>query len=329
MWRPGNVDRPTGIFIGLVVISLVLITLDLRAQGDGLGSTLRDGTQTLFAPVQTVFVTVGRPIADFLEAAADLFSLREENRRLREEIAALEAELRETESIRIRVRELEALVGLDPPEGVDTVAARVLAVGVSEFDHMRVIDKGSNDGIGLDMPVLDEGGLIGRIVAVTAETARVELITDPTMVIAVRVERTGETGVLRGRGGGDMELEMFDTDTAVVANDLLVTADGRFPAGIPVAYVLESARSEVGFALRTRATPAAGITRIDFVKVLLFTRDDAVVAGFEGGDRLPTPVPLDPGGPTEGGPDASSTTTTTTTLPPGSTTTTTAPGIEP
>ncbi len=328
MWRPRNVDRPTGVFIGLVVISLVLVTFDLRAEGAGLGSTLRDGTQALFSPVQSAFVAVGRPVADFLDAASDLFSLREENRRLRDEVAGLEAQVRESESIRIRVRELEALLGVDPPEGIDTIAARVLAIGVSEFDHLRVIDKGSNDGVGLDMPVVDEGGLVGRVVAVTGETARVILITDPTMVIAVRVERTGETGVLRGRGSGPMTLEMFNTDAAVVAGDLLVTADGRFPAGIPVAEVLESARSEVGFALRSTASPAAQITRVDFVRILVFTRDDAVVEGFEGGNRLPLQPPADPSGPAEGETETPpTTTTTTTTTVPGSSTT--APGIEP
>jgi rod shape-determining protein MreC len=326
MWRPSNVDRPTGIFIGLIVISLALVTLDLRAQGAGLGSTLREGTQTVFTPVQRAFSAASRPVVDFFESVSDLFSLRDENRRLRDEIATLEAEVQETESIRIRVRELEALLDISAPEEVDTVAARVLAIGVSEFDHLRVIDKGSGDGIGLDMPVLDEGGLIGRVEAVTDSVARVILITDPTLVIAVRVERTGETGVLKGRGSGPMNLEMFDRDTAVVEGDLLITADGRFPAGIPVAVVLEPARSEVGF-LRTTARPAAAITRIDFVKVLLWTRDDAIVEGFEGGDRLPTAVPLEPSGPNEGETDLGPTTTsTTTTTIPG---TTTLPGIEP
>jgi len=162
---------------------------------------------------------------------------------------------------------------------------------------------------------------------VTDSVARVILITDPTVVVAVRVERTGETGILRGRGSGPMVLEMFNKDAAVVPNDLLVTADGRFPAGIAVAVVREAARSEVGFALRTTADPAAAITRIDFVKVLVFTRDVAVIEGFEGADRLPTPVPLEPTAPAEGETDTAptSSTTTTTTIPG----TTTVPGIEP
>jgi len=319
MWRPGNLDRTTGIFIGLIVFCLAMVTIDLRASGDGLGATLRDGTQAAFAPVQRAVATATRPMADFFENISDMFSLRQENLQLRQRVAELERELQETESLQVRVSELEALLGIQPPQDLDTIAAQVLAVGVSEFDHVRVIDKGSDDGVGVDMPVVDEAGLVGRVVAVTGSVARVRLITDPTMRIAVRVERTGETGVLTGRGSGAMRLELFGTNTAVVEGDLLVTADGRFPAGIAVARVTRAARSEVQFSLVTEAEPVAGVTRVDFVKVLVFTRDEAGVDDLDDLERLPTQVPLDPGGPAEGEgeeppPTTTSTTTTTTTI---------------
>ena len=218
--------------------------------------------------------------------------------------------------------ELEALLGIEPPQDLDAVSAQVLAVGVSEFDHTRVIDRGTDDGVGLDMPVVDESGLVGRVVAATGSVAKIRLITDPTTHVAVRVERTGETGVLTGRGSGPMILELFNTDAAVVEGDLLVTADGRFPAGIPVARVTQAARSEVGFALRTTAAPVAGVTRIDFVKVLIFTRDQPGVDDLEDLERLPTQVPPDPADPAEGESDEAPPTTTTTT----STTSTTIAG---
>lgn len=324
MWRPSNLDRPTGMFIGLIVLSLALVTIDLRASGEGIGSTLRDGTQAAFAPVQEVVATVTRPFADFFENISDMFSLRGENLALRERVSELERELQETESLQVRVSELEALLGIQPPEGLDSVSAQVLAVGVSEFDHIRVIDRGTDDGVGLDMPVINEAGLVGRVVAVTGSVARIRLITDPTMRIAVRVERTGETGFLTGRGGGAMSLQLLSIDASVVEGDLLVTADGRFPAGIAVARVTKAARSEVGYSLQTDAEPVAGVTRIHFVKVLIFTRDEAGVDDLEDADRLPTQVPADPGDPTEGGPDDPLPTTTTTTSAT-TTTTTTAP----
>jgi len=313
MWRPGNIDRPTGVFVGLLVLSLALVTVDLRASGGGLGTTLRDGAQTLFAPVERVVASATRPVADAFENLSNLFSLSADNQRLRAQVADLERQLQETESLQVRVSELEALLGVDPPAGLDSIAAQVLAVGVSEFDQVRVIDKGSDDGVGIDMPVVDEGGLIGRVVAVTGSVSRVRLITDPTIHIAVRIERTGETGVLTGRGSGPMVLELFNTDAAVVEGDLLVTADGRFPAGIPVARVRTAARAEVGFSLRTTADPVAGLTSIDFVRVLVFTRDEATVGDLEDQERLPATVPSDSGSQSEGDADQLPTTTTSTT----------------
>ena len=135
MWRPTNVDRPTGVFIGLIVLSLVLITVDLRASGVGITSTLREGTQAVFAPVQRAVGAGTRPVVAFLEDLSDLFSLRGENRRLRDEIIELQRQLEEAESLRIRVSELEAILDVEPPGELDAITAQVLAVGVSEFDQ--------------------------------------------------------------------------------------------------------------------------------------------------------------------------------------------------
>jgi rod shape-determining protein MreC len=315
VWRPSNVDRPTGVYIALVVISLALTTVDLRASGAGIGGTLRDGVQAVFTPVERVVAATTRPVADFLEDLSDIFSLRGENRRLRDEVIELERQLDEAQGLQTRVDELEAILGLEPPEELDSITAQVLAVGVSEFDLTRVIDKGRLDGITVDMPVVDEGGLVGRVVAVTDAVARIRLVTDPTMRVAVRIQRTGETGVLTGRGSGDMQLEMFNTDAAVVEGDILITADGRFPAGIEVARVLEPARAEVGFSLRTTAEPTAEVTRIDFVRILVFTRDQAGIQDLEELDRAPVVIPDTPG--SEGESDEGIPDDTDTTIPTG------------
>jgi cell shape-determining protein MreC len=106
----------------------------------------------------------------------------------------------------------------------------------------------------------------------------------------VRVQRTGETGILIGRGGGALQLEMFNTNAALIKGDLLVTADGRFPAGIPVARVTEDAEAEVGFSLITTAAPEAELSRVDYVKVLVFTSDQVGIAEDEGETPIQPPL---------------------------------------
>jgi rod shape-determining protein MreC len=295
MWRRSGIDRSTAAFAALVVVSLLLMTLDLRASGEGLGGTLRDGAQAAFTPVQKAMSFVTRPVVGFFQGISDLVGLRGENQELRRQVAQLEQELAETESLQRQVEELEAVLGIQPPEELDMVAARVLATGVSDFDAIRLIDKGRRHGITVDMPVVDEGGLVGRVVSVTDTSARIRLITDPAMRVAVRVDRTGETGVLTGRGGGLLALEMLNTNTALMEGDLLVTADGRFPAGIPVARVAAAAEAEVGFSLRTSAIPTAELTRVDYVQVLVFTSDQVTSADLEDeGSPIGTGTTLSP-----------------------------------
>jgi cell shape-determining protein MreC len=147
MWRPSGIDRSTAAFIGLVVTSLVLVTVDLRASGEGLGGTLRDGVQTAFTPVQQGVSFVTRPVVSFFEGISDLVGVQDENRLLRLEVAGLERQLAETESLQRRVEELEQILAIEPPGELDVVAARVLATGPSDFDAIRLIDKGRRDGI--------------------------------------------------------------------------------------------------------------------------------------------------------------------------------------
>jgi len=303
MWRPSwrpSFDRTVSLFLGLVMVSLVMITVDLRASGSGFGGAARDAVQVVFRPIQEAFNAVTDPIVGFVEGISDLVGLRSENERLRDEVAALERELAETESLQARVRELEEALGIEPPGDLESVAATVLARGVSEFDHIRLIDKGRSDGITVDMPVVDEGGLVGRVVSVTENEARIRLISDPTVRVAIRVERTGETGVLTGRGSGALVLEMFNTDARLEAGDRLVTADGRFPAGIPVATILEDAEAEVGFSLRTTAVSTAELSRIDFVLILIFTRDDTTSDDLADLEDEPVEIPIETTSTTEG-----------------------------
>ena len=273
MLRSTRSDRSTTLFIGLVVLSFVLTTYDVQTSGaGGIVTALRDGAEAVFTPVQKAAGAVTRPIVGIFDGLADLAGLRSENEALAAEVARLEQELAQVESLRARLEALETAANIPIPDGVDAITARVFSIGPSGFDNVRSIDRGSADGLGVGMPVVDHLGLVGRIDAVFENSSRVRLITDPAVRVGVRVVRTGEVGWVSGRGSGPLLLEMFEAAEAVAAGDQLVTADGRFPPDLLVGVVAEGARAEAGFALRSTVDPVIDVAGLDYVRVLIETR---------------------------------------------------------
>ncbi len=262
-------DRVGVLFIGLLAVSFLLATFDARAEGTGVGSVLRDGTQALFSPVQRLATNVTRPIVGFIDGIADIATLRDENDRLRGRVGELEGLIQDAAELQRRLGELEKINNLEPPGELAAITARIFSNGSSDFDHVRFIDRGSADGVVKGHPVIDELGLVGRVDLVGEDWARVRLLTDPRLGVGVRDRATNETGWVSGQGTGPLKLEMFSAGEAVSAGDLIVTDGSRFPPDIPVGIVLYAAESEAGFSLVTEVEPAIETSRLDFVKVLV------------------------------------------------------------
>ncbi len=264
-----RVDRVTILFLSLVAVGFIVATFDVRSSGDGVAEVLREGTQSIFTPLQEGVDFVTRPVVGFVDGISNLAGLREENDRLADRVRVLEAQVQETEALEEQVIQLEAILGLEVPDELATVTARITASGPSAFDNVRYIDKGSKDGIVAGQAVVDEDGLIGRVDLVSAGAARIRLISDPVVSVGVRVLSTNETGIITGRGDGPLRLEMFRAEEAVNENDRVVTDGSRFPPGIAVGTIRTAAVAEVGFVLRTDVDPAARLSQIDFVTIIV------------------------------------------------------------
>lgn len=263
-------DRVTALFLSLLAAGFVVATFDVRTSDTGIAETLRGGTQSLLAPVQRGADLVISPVVGFFDGISNLAGLQEQNERLEAHVRELELKLQQTEALERQVEELEAINGLNPPLELASVTARVYSSGASTYDHVRYILKGSDDGIAIGQSVIDESGLIGRVDAVSSTTARVRLITDPVVAVGVRVQETGETGVVTGTGDSAyLRLDMFDATTAVTEGSVVITDGSRYPPGIVIGYVARSEDAEVDFVLRTEVTPAAGFSKLDYVKVIV------------------------------------------------------------
>ncbi|WP_086981501.1 rod shape-determining protein MreC [Vibrio aphrogenes] len=136
-----------------------------------------------------------------------------------------------------RLREL-----LDSPYVRDErkVVTEVMAVDSSPYRHQVVIDKGRTDGVYQGQPVINEKGIVGQVINVSAHNSRVLLLTDSNSSIPVQVLRNDIRVIASGNGDIDsIQLENVPTSTDIQTGDLLVTSGlaGRYPEGYPVGYV--------------------------------------------------------------------------------------------
>lgn len=256
----------------LIILSFLLMTFDIRASGGGVAGTLREGTQAIFAPVQKLAGSVIGPVVDFVDGLANLAGLREENERLRAQIAELEASLDEIGTLQAEVETLRRINNLVlPDQTIGTIPARVVGRG-DNFDASFTIDKGTGDGVVVGNPVVDEfGALVGEVTVATQSAATIEPIIRPTGAVTVASPR-GENGVVHGRGAGSaMDLQIPSATEPVFAGDLLVTAGStKYPPQLAVAKIEESANPEARRIL-TGAVPLADFNRLKVVVVLRWT----------------------------------------------------------
>jgi rod shape-determining protein MreC len=264
-----RLNRVTVLFFSLLAIGFLVATFDVRSDGDSVANVMREGTQSIFTPLQKGADCVASPVIGFVDGVSNLAGLRDETECLQDRVRELEAEARDVGAIEEQVIQLELIAGVEAPEELPTVTARIYASGPTAFDNIRYIDKGANDGIVVGQAVLDEDGLIGRVDLVSANDARIRLITSPVVSVGVRILSTNETGVVSGRGDGPLRLEMFRATQTINEGDVVVTDGSRFPPGIAVGTGVETADAEVGFVLRSSVDPAARLSQIDFVKVVI------------------------------------------------------------
>lgn len=262
-------ERSTGLFVVLLVTSFLVATFDVRSDGEGVGDTLREGAQTLFSPLQRLADSAARPVVGFIDGVSNIAGLRDENDRLADRVRELEQSRAEALSLQTQLAELRKINDLAPPDELDAVTARIFSNGLTDLDHIRWVDRGRDDGIVVGQAVIDEDGLVGRVDFVADRSARIRLISDPRLGVGVRDLVTNDTGWVEGQGNGPLTLKMFNAVEPVREGDLIVTDGTRFPPGITVGTVRETADSEAGFQLISSVSPSVDLSEVDFVKIIV------------------------------------------------------------
>jgi rod shape-determining protein MreC len=257
----------------LVITSIAVLTLDFRDAGPV--ESVRRAASSVFSPLRGAAETASRPFTNAWHGVTGFDDLEDENDRLRAELDGLQGRKILEEDAAEQLAELLAAQDLPWVEAIPRTTARVAAGPPSNFSHTVDIDKGSDDGIAVGMPVVNGAGLVGRVVQVTSGRATVQLVTDPDFKVGVRLLPDGTLGTATGRGPGDELIvdAAIDEEEEVRRGAALTTSgadQSAFPASIPVGRVRSTRESSSGLTLELLVEPAADTQRLSFVTVLLW-----------------------------------------------------------
>lgn len=196
---------------------------------------------------------------------------------LARQVLVLQGELQQQRALAARAEALEALLGLRQSLVVETLAARVIGGNPSPGTFTVTIDRGRDDQVRPDLPVIAARGVVGRIVApVAAHAATVQLLIDRLAAVAVTFERSGAGALVVGGAGELFRAEYVPSAADIAVGERVLTSgqDGVFPQGFLVGTV-ERVGRPVGGESQILIRPAVDFSHLDLVLVVPMPRSPA------------------------------------------------------
>jgi rod shape-determining protein MreC len=244
MWlfdRPlGQANRPIGVLC-LMIGAFIIFTLSVRDNKavSHLNTVLLEITSPLLDMATRPFIAL-ESWSDFLRTHkklhADVLTLREENKRLRQQVQLLRQQA-------LDHHQLQHLIKAIPDQRIERISARVIGSPRDGINAMIVIGATQKDGVAKNHPVITADGVVGRISHVSNSYSRVLPLTDLSSRIPVEIESAqGQEvghGIIAGQNGQELLLTHLEQQVDVKVGDRLVTSGygGIFPRGLPVAVV--------------------------------------------------------------------------------------------
>jgi rod shape-determining protein MreC len=253
-----------------VVIVLVSIGLVLLALG-GYFHPVTNWFARLGVDAQTWVSSRYMALVDFLTVPRDVASLRQRNAELEAEVARLQTQVIELQQQVTETNILSALVDFARANpSYSYRAAAVIGRDPSPFLRFVVINIGSNQGVLPGMPVVTDKGLVGRVDAVLAEAARVQLITDSASAVNVRIQSSDTEAMLIGSLTGDLSLDMIPKDASLQVGDIVLTSGlgGTYPPNLLVGQVVSVRNLNYELFQQAALQPNVDFNQLQFVLVI-------------------------------------------------------------
>ena len=278
------------VFKVLLALCIVMFAFLLRATMTmGASTVVEQIVGTITAPVQSLTSGLSGSITGFLdqflrasEISQENEQLREENRKLIEQMVDYENYTHENESLKEQLGIQE-----ENPQW-ETMTASVIGRDPSDQFYSFTIDKGTLDGVSYQDPVITADGLVGIVSEVGPVFAKVTTILDVRLNVACQDVRTQDVATISGdiemAQQGKCKMSLIPRESGIAKGDIVQTAgtSGLYPQGIVVGRVSDVGFEPQGTMMYAVVEPANDIKSIkDVVIITSFKGQGSSLSGFE------------------------------------------------
>lgn len=262
------------IMIALLLSNFILMAFDAKTGSEE--RVVRIWTQAAANFVQSPVTSVSSGVTDYFQSFVTLRSAQSENDALKQRVQELEVELQNRESLSVENARLNSLLELKKQSNYKLLPAQIIGRDPSVWFDTLIINRGSLDGVKLNMPIIENGSVVGRATAVSPLTAQIWLITKDKMSEGGIIGELGTSnalGVVSGTGKTNiLEMGYIPGSIEVQIGETVYTSgqEGIYPAGLKLGEIIEVRSGSATTAHRVFIKPSANFSSMQEVAVLLY-----------------------------------------------------------
>jgi rod shape-determining protein MreC len=260
----------------IVIVTIVLLITIILTAGKRYNITfIEKGLGYIVMPVQKTFSSVGEWISDQIYFIKNIKELEKQNTELAKKVDELSYENKILQQYKDENTRLRKLLELDKKyPDYPKIGAEIIGKDPGNWYNVFLIDKGSNDGLEVDMVVLSGNGLVGHIIEVAPNYSKVLSIIDDRNAVSSKVLRTGDLGIVKGDltllNEGLCKMEYVDAEADIIVGDEIVTSNlsDIYPPGIMIGVVKEIETESHGLTKYALIEPVVDFRHLEEVLVI-------------------------------------------------------------
>ena len=259
-----------GIIITIVILIILVIITNIESSKL---YALENIVSKIISPIQNGITYLQNKISGNSAFFADMEQLKQENKELKEKNSQLEQQLRELEIIKSENETLRQYGELSEKyQSYKTTPAYVINRDITNYSKTIVINVGKNDGIEVNMTVIADEGLVGNVISVTSNTAKVQTIIDSASSTSSLASSTRDIMICKGTidGTSTLKATYISTDAEIIEGDTIETSGmgGIYPKGIHIGKATKVAEGKNKIDKTVEVETAVNFDKLETVLVI-------------------------------------------------------------